>query len=98
MSSFVIFTPRQTSVERYGMKSKFHSVAGHVGLHWEYRYNSTHPLKSGARWDGWSKPLPGRLTPMKETGYPLYRRLGGPQGVSGRVWKISLAPVSDPRT
>ena len=32
---------------------------------------------------------PGRFTPGKETWYPLYRRLGGPQGWSGRVWKIS---------
>jgi len=28
------------------MKSKAHSVAGHVGLHWEYRYISTLPLTS----------------------------------------------------
>jgi len=25
---------------------------------------------------------------LGETRYPLYRRLGGPQGKSGRVWKI----------
>ena len=30
--------------------------------------------------------------------YPLYRRLGGPQGRSGRVRKISLLPGFDPRT
>jgi len=40
----VICTVRQTSVERYGMNSKVHSVAGHVDLHWEYRYISTLPL------------------------------------------------------
>jgi hypothetical protein len=33
-------------------------------------------------------PRPGRFTPGK-TRYPLYRRLGGPQGRSGRVQKIS---------
>jgi hypothetical protein len=27
--------------------------------------------------------------PSGKTWYPLYRRLGGPQGQSGRVWKIS---------
>jgi hypothetical protein len=38
---------------------------------------------------GWLAPRPGRFTPWKETRYPLYRRLGGPQGRSGRLWKIS---------
>ena len=32
----------------------------------------------------WWKPLPGRFTPEK-TRYALYKRLGGPQGQSGRV-------------
>ena len=30
--------------------------------------------------------------------YPLYRRLGRPQGRSGRVLKISPPPAFDPRT
>ena len=34
-------------------------------------------------------PLPGRLTPGKETRFLLYRRLGGLQGWSGRVQKNS---------
>jgi hypothetical protein len=41
---------------------------------------------------GWLTPRTGRFTPRKETRYPLYRRLGGPQGRSGRVRKISPAP------
>ena len=40
---------------------------------------------------------PAALPPGK-TQYPLYRRLGGPQGRSGRVWKISPPPGFDPRT
>jgi len=32
------------------------------------------------------------------TRYPLYRRLGGPQDRSGRLWKISPPPGFDPRT
>jgi hypothetical protein len=45
-----------------------------------------------------SASRPGRsLTPGK-TRYPLYRRLGGPQGRSGQVRKISLPPGFDPRT
>ena len=45
-----------------------------------------------------SESRPGRsLTPGK-TRYPLYRRLGGPQGRSGQVRKISPPPGFDPRT
>ena len=47
---------------------------------------------------GWSTPRPGCFTPGKETWYPLCRRLGGPQGRSGRVRKISHPPAFDPRT
>jgi hypothetical protein len=39
----------------------------------------------------------GGLPPGK-TRYPLYRRLGGPQGQSGQVRKISPPPGVDPRT
>ena len=38
------------------------------------------------------------VLPMGKTRYPLYRRLGGPQGRSRRVRKISLSPRFDPRT
>ena len=40
---------------------------------------------------------PAALPPGK-TRYPLYRRLGRPQGRSGRVRKISPPPGFDPRT
>ena len=39
----------------------------------------------GSRWGGWSTPHPGCFTPGKVTRYPLYRRLGGPQGQSAEV-------------
>jgi hypothetical protein len=42
----------------------------------------------GTRWGEWSTQHPGRFTPGKAR-YPLYRRLSGPQGRSGQVWKIS---------
>ena len=35
--------------------------------------------------------------PPGKTRYPLYRRLGGPQGRSGRVRKTSSPPGFDPR-
>ena len=46
-------------------------------------------LYLSARWGGWLTPRPGRFTFGKETRYPLYRRLGGPQGWCERVRKIS---------
>jgi len=41
---------------------------------------------------------PGRSLPLEKTRYPLHRRLGGPQGRSGQVRKISPPPGFDPRT
>ena len=40
---------------------------------------------------------PAALTPGK-TRYPLYGRVGVPQGRCGRVWKISPPPGFDPLT
>ena len=34
--------------------------------------------------------------PPGMTRYPLYGRLGGPQGRAGRVWKVSLPRGFDP--
>jgi len=41
-------------------------------------------LTSAPDGGGWSAPRRGRFTPGKDP-YPLYRRLGGPQGLSGLV-------------
>jgi len=35
--------------------------------------------------------------PPGKTRYPLYRRQGGPQGRSGRLWNISPSLGFDPR-
>jgi hypothetical protein len=43
-----------------------------------------------------SASRPGRSLPPGKTRYPLYRRLGGPQGRSGQVRKISPPPGFDP--
>ena len=45
-----------------------------------------------------SASRPGRSLPPGKTRYPLYRRLGGPQGRSGQVRKISPPLEFDPRT
>jgi hypothetical protein len=41
---------------------------------------------------------PCRFSPLEKTKYPLHRRLGGPQGRSGQVRKISPPPGFDPWT
>jgi hypothetical protein len=40
----------------------------------------------------------GSSLPPGKTRYPFYRRLGGPQGWSGQVRKLSPPPGFDPRT
>ena len=80
------------------VNGKVHPKTGHKGPEGEQRYSSTLYLTSALEGGGWSTPRPGRFIPGKETRYPLYRRLGGPQGRSGRVRKISLPPGFDPRT
>ena len=45
-----------------------------------------------------SASRPGHSLPPGKTRYPLYRRLGGPQGRSGKVRKISPPLGFDPRT
>ena len=62
------------------------------------RYISTPSLTSVLDGGGLSTPLPSRFTPWKETQHPFYRRLGGPKGRCGRVWKTSPSPGLDPRT
>ena len=52
----------------------------------------------GTRRGEGSASRPGRSLPQGNTLYPLHRRLGGPQGRSGQVRKISHPPVFDPRT
>ena len=37
---------------------------------------------------GWSVPHPGHCAPPVKNQYPMYRRLGGPQGRCGRVHQI----------
>jgi hypothetical protein len=62
----------------------------------EYRCSSTLSLTSALGGDGRSRPRPGGFTPRNW--YPFHRRLGGPQGRSGRVRNISLPPGFDLRT
>jgi len=54
-------------------------------------------IDHGTRGGEGSTSRPGRSLPPGKTRYPLYRRLGGPQGQSGQVRKISPSPGFDPR-
>ena len=76
-------------------KSKVLPITGHEGPEGGQMYSSTLPSTSALDEGGWSKPRPGLFTPRKEIRYPLYRRLGGPQGRSGRVRKISPPSAFD---
>ena len=60
-------------------------------------YSSTLPSTSAIMGVGGQRHAPAALPPEK-TRYPLYRRLGGPQGQSGRVKKNSPPPGFDPQT
>jgi len=70
------------------VKGKVHPVTGQEDPEGEYRYSSTLFFNLGARWVSVVNAKPRLLYSTVNTRYPLYRRLGGPQGWSGRVRKI----------
>jgi len=78
-------------------KGKVHPITGHEGPEGEQRYSSTLSLTSALDGMGGQRHTPAALPPGK-TRHPLYKRLGGPQGRSGRVRKISPLTGFDPRT
>ena len=97
-SSFLLV--RRTYFTKFGFhKSKctVHPKTGHEGPEGEQRYSSTLALNSALDRGGWSKPRLSRFIPGMSR-YPSYRRLGGPQGRSGQVGKISPPPGFDPLT
>ena len=69
-------------------KGKVYPRTRHEDPEGEQRYSSTLSLISGLDGVGGQRHAPAALPPGKNR-YPLYRRQGGPQGRSGRVWKIS---------
>ena len=87
----------QPPIEMSKGKGKFHPRTDHEGPEGEERYSSTLSLTSVLDGVGGQLHAPATLPPVK-TRYPLYRRLGGPQGRSGRVRKTSSPPGFDPRT
>jgi hypothetical protein len=74
-------------------KDKTHPRTSNEDSEGQQSYSSTLSLTSALDGGGWSTPSPGRYTRG-----PLNSRLGGPQGRSGRVRKISPPYGFDPRT
>jgi len=55
-------------------------------------------MTNGTRRGEGSESRPGHSLPPGKARYSFYRRLGGPQGRSGQMRKISPPPGFDPRT
>ena len=72
-------------------KGEIHTRTGHEGPEGEQKYSSTLSVTSGLDGMGDQLHVPAALPPGKPR-YPLYGRLGGPQGRSGRVRKIPPPP------
>jgi hypothetical protein len=77
-------------------EGKFDPRTGHEGPEDEWRYICTFSLSSALDEEGWSTPRPVRFTPGEMTRCPLCTSLGGLQGRSGRVRKMSPPLGFDP--
>jgi hypothetical protein len=77
--------------------STLHPRTGHEGPGGQQSYIANLSLTSGPDGVGGQRHAPAVISPGK-TRYPLYRRVGGPQGRSGRVRKILSPPASIPGT
>jgi hypothetical protein len=84
--------PKENNINFRGRgkgKGKVHPRTGHEGPKWEQGwYSSTLSLTSVLDGVGGQRQAPHAL-PSGKTRYPSYRRLGGLQGRSERVRKIS---------
>ena len=77
-------------------KGKVRPMMYHEGPEGEQRYSSTLSLASAPDDGARLTPRSGSFNP-RMTRYPVHRRLGGPQGRSGRV-QISSPPKFNTRT
>ena len=81
------------------IKDKFHSITGNEVLAGGWSCSYTLSLTSTLDRVGGQRHAPAALPPEKRPGtHHTHRRVGGPQGQSGRVRKISPPPGFDPRT
>ena len=85
---FVATARHSYGTQLQNLKGKFHPRTGHEGPEGEWRYSSTLSLTSEIDGVRGQRHTSAALPPRK-TWYPFYRRLGGPQGRSGQMRKIS---------
>jgi hypothetical protein len=90
-------THTHTYIYIYKGKGKVHPRTGHEGPEGEQMNSFTFPKTSAQDGVRGQRHAPAALPPRKAR-YPLWSRLDGPQGRSGRVRKISPPPAFDPRT
>ena len=96
MKHLTVKYPRPKSI-RNNDCIKVHPGTAHEGPDGKYWYSSTLSVTSALDGVGSQSHVPAALPPGK-TRYPLYRRLGGPLGRSGRMRKTSPPPGFDPWT
>ena len=72
------------------VQDKGRPITDHKGPEGEKGYSSTFSLTSALDVAGWLTSRPGHFNPGNKTRYPLYRKVGGPQGRSGRGEKSRL--------
>jgi hypothetical protein len=91
------YRPTDGLLKGWRWKDKVHPKTGYEGA--EKKYTSTLSLTSALDGGGVGGPrhIPA-VWPLGKTRYQLNRKLGGPQGRSGRVRKTSHPPRFDPRT
>jgi len=77
-------------------EGKFDPRTDHEDPEEEWRYIFTLSLTSALDEDGWSTPCTVRFTPGEMTRCSLCTNLGGLEGRSGRVRKMSPPPGFDP--
>ena len=86
---------RNLQNKKVNMKGKVRRRTDHECSEGEKRYSSTLSLTSALGGGGGLSPRYDCFITRKETRCPSYRRLGGPHGRSGRVWKMP-PPGFDP--
>lgn len=70
------------SVVNYTEKRKIHLVKAKKAQMVSWGTDLHFSLTSAVEWDGWSMLHPGSFTLRKETQYPVYNTLAGPEGRS----------------
>ena len=79
-------------------KDKILPSTGHEVSEVHQMYRSTFSLTQAQDVGRWLRPRYSRFITGKQTRYPLYKRLGGPQDRCGWGRKILPSPGFDPRT